>query len=269
VPLVRLDGCDLHYTLIGPPEAPVVLLLHGLGSSGDDWALQATALAERYRVVTVDLPGHHRSPRPHGWMSIGGMAAEVTRLLGALSLDRVHVVGLSLGGCVALALAIRRPAQVQSLVLVNTFAQLRPGGPRAALRGAGRLLLALAAPMPVLARYVAREAFPGADQAPLRQAAAARLAQNSRRSYLGCLAAVLAFDVRRQLGDIGCPTLVVAGDRDRTVPHAAKVLLARSISGARLAVVEDSGHVTQYDQPVVFNALLLEHMDRVASMLAR
>ena len=266
MPVVRLDGSDIHYTITGPDGAPVVLLLHGLGSSGDDWSFQTPVLAGRYRVLAVDLPGHHRSTPAPGRTSIARMAAVVLRALDALSVDEAHVVGLSLGGCVALTLAIEAPSRVRSLVLVNTFARLRPSGPRAALRGAGRLLLALAAPMPVLARYIAAESFPGIDQEALRQRATARLAQNSRRRYVSCLAAALAFDVRDRLGAIRCPTLVVAGTRDATVPHAAKELLARSIPEARLSLVEGAGHVTPCDRPEAFNALVLEHLERVESM---
>src|SRR5207237_6369358 len=101
-------------------------------------------------------------------------------------------------------------------------------------------------PMPVVASYVAREAFPREDQSPLREAAIARLAANPRRQYLASLAALARFDVRRRLGEIHCPTLIVAGERDTTVALAAKQALAESIPGARLAVVGHSGHVTPH-----------------------
>jgi len=244
----------------GPAGAPVVALLHGLGSCGDDWAPQVPALVERYRVLAIDLPGHHRSSRPRGALSIARMATEVDALLDRLAIERAHVVGLSLGGCVALALALTAPARVRSLVVINAFARLRPSGAREALRGAGRVLLALAAPMPLVAAHVARGAFPRADQATLREAATARLAANRRRHYLACLGALMRFDVESRLDEIRCPTLVVAGALDVTVPLAAKEALARSIPGARLCVVGDSRHVTHYDQPAAFNRLLLEHL---------
>jgi len=250
----------IYYTITGPADAPLVVLLHGLGSCADDWAPQISALRD-YRVLTLDLPGHHRSARPRGPLSIAGMAANVEALLDRLAVARAHVVGLSLGGCVAIALALDAPARVRSLVLVNAFAHLRPAGVRGALRGAGRLALALAAPMPLVARYVAGEAFPRAEHAALRTAAMARLAANSRRHYLACLAALVRFDVRDRLAAIRCPTLVVAGDSDATVPLAAKDAVARTIPGARLTVVRDSGHVTPCDAAAAFNRLLLEHLE--------
>ena len=261
MPLARVDGTDLHYTLDGPAGAPVVMFLHGLGSSGDDWAHQTAALAD-YRVITVDLPGHHRSPHSGRRLSIDAMAGTMDRLLSALGIEHAHMVGLSLGGVVALALALRAPDRVASLVLVNAFAQLRPAGLRAAARGAARVAMAVLAPMPWLAALVAREAFPSPHQAALRERAALRLAANSRRVYLGCLAALLRFDARARLGSVRCPTLVVAGERDRTVPLAAKSFMAAAIPGARLEVVPDSGHVTAYDQPEVLNRLIRDHLAR-------
>ena len=104
----------IYYSLAGPAGAPVVLLLHGLGSCADDWAPQIAALAPRYRVLAVDLPGHHRSARPRGAPSVARMAADVEALLDRLAIPRAHVVGLSLGGCVALALTLHAPTRVRS-----------------------------------------------------------------------------------------------------------------------------------------------------------
>lgn len=254
----------MYYTLTGPTDAPAVVLLHGLGSSGDDWTHQVEALAS-YRVLAVDLPGHHRSARPPGRLSVEGMAGRVEALLGGLGIERAHVVGLSLGGCVALALALRAPDRLRTLTVVNGFAHLRPSGLRAAARGAGRVALALVAPMTLLGAYVAREAFPRPEDDVIRRAVTARLAANQRRHYLESLAALMQFDVRAQLGQIRCPTLVVAGAEDTTVPFSAKALLARAIPGARLEVIERSGHVTQYDQPGAFNRLLLAHLSLARS----
>src|SRR6185436_656263 len=114
---------ELYHTRVGPPDAPVVLLLHGLGACADDWSLQIGALSANYRVLTVDLPGHRYSSLAPGAASIRAMASEVTQLLDLLAIEAAHVVGLSLGGCVALALAIHASTRVNSLVLVNTFAR--------------------------------------------------------------------------------------------------------------------------------------------------
>jgi 3-oxoadipate enol-lactonase len=162
---------------------------------------------------------------------------------------------------VALSLTLDHAVRVRSLTLVNTFARLTPAGPRGALRMLARLGLLACAPMRVVAAHVAHGLFPRPEQRELYLAAVASLGGNSRRTYLASIRGLASFDVRRRLGEVRCPTLVVAGDRDTTVPLTPKRLLQQSIPGAELRVVSDSGHVTPYDQAALFNALLLGFVD--------
>jgi 3-oxoadipate enol-lactonase len=189
------------------------------------------------------------------------MARDVAALLERLGEPAAHVVGLSLGGCVGLTLALDRPELVRSLTLVNTFARPAAAGPRGALRLATRLGLLACAPMRVVAAHVARGLFPRPEQQALYRAAVASLAGTRRLTYFASLLGLLTFDERSRLGDIRRPTLVIAGDRDTTVPLVCKQALQRSIPGAELVVVSDSGHVTPYDQASRFNALLLGFLD--------
>ncbi len=256
---------SLHHTLHGS-GAPLVLL-HGLGSSADDWELQVPAFSQHHTVVTLDLRGHGRSlpPGQRPAFTIPQMADDVAALIESLPHPHTsaHVLGLSLGGCVALALALRHPQRVRSLVLVNTFARLQPAG----LRGVGRMLRRLwlfaTAPMPRLAAYIAQGLFPKPEQAPFREAAVARLGRNSKAHYWAAMRAVTAFDLRPQLSQVRCPTLVIAGDRDQTVPRAAIDALRRGIPGAQFALVPDSGHATPYDQTEIFNRLVLDFLGGV------
>jgi 3-oxoadipate enol-lactonase len=236
------------------------VFLHGLGSSADDWSQQVPAVAADYRVLLVDLPGHGRSALPRGRLTVGRMAAALEALLLDAGEEPAHVVGLSLGGCVGLALALQAPAQVRSLTLVNAFARLRPAHGGAALRMALRGLLVAAAPMSAVGALVARTVFPRPEQDALRDLVAARLARTSRRAYAGAMAALARFDVRDALAGVRCPTMVVAGVDDATIGIEAKDALARAIPGARWVVVPGSGHVTNVDQPAVFNAALREFL---------
>ena len=250
-------GPGLYHEVCGAgPDT--VLLLHGLGSSGADWQLQVPVLvAAGYRVLTLDLPGHGRSPAPREALTIEGMARAVAGLLEGLGVGPVHVVGLSLGGCVALRLALDQPERVRSLVLVNTFARLRPAGLRGVGRGLTRLALLTAAPMPVLASFVARGLFPRPAQRPLYEEAAVRLARNARRSYWAALRAIARFNVLHRLPEVRCPTLVVAGDRDQTVARSAALRLRQGIPGAHFRLMADSGHATPIDQAEAFNEMVV------------
>ena len=249
----------LHHTL-GGRAGPRVVLLHGLGSSSADWPEQQAALHARHRVVAVDLPGHGGSPLPPGRLTIEGMARDVAALLAREGEEPAHVVGLSLGACVALRLALQSPARVRTLTLVNPFARVQPAGPGDVARLALRLLLLGTAPMETVAAHVARRLFPWPEQRALYDSAVASLAATPRRAYLAAMRALARFDARGQVAAIRQPTLIVAGDRDTMVPLAAKTTLAAAIPGARLLVIPASGHATPHDQPAAFNRALLEFL---------
>jgi 3-oxoadipate enol-lactonase len=258
---VALTDRLLHHTLCGHSGPPVVLL-HGLGSSSADWPAQHAVLEPRYRVVAVDLPGHGDSPLPDGTLTIERMARDVTALLERLDAGPAHVLGLSLGACVALRLALATPGYVRSLTLVNPFARLRPSGPVDVARLALRLVLLGMTPMDTVAIHVARRMFPWPEQRALYEAAATSLAATPRRAYFAAMRALARFDARGQVAAIRRPTLIVAGDRDTSVPLAAKIALATAIPCARLLVVPASGHATPHDQPEAFNRALLEFLAR-------
>ena len=255
--LAALTDPPLHHTLCG--AGPLVVLLHGLGSSAADWPSQHAALEGRYRVVAVDLPGHGGSPLPSGSLTIERMARDVAALLARLD-GSAHVVGLSLGACVALRLALQAPARVRSLMLVNPFARVRTTGPGDLARLALRLLLLGTAPMDTVAAHVARRLFPWPEQRALYEAAVASLGATPRRGYAAAMRALARFDARGQVAAIRRPTLVVAGDRDTVVPLDAKLRVGAAIPGARVEIVPGSGHATPYDQPAAFNRLLLEFL---------
>src|SRR5207247_9279440 len=158
------------------------------------------------------------------------------------------------------ARAPRAPARVRSLTLVNAFARLAPPDAAGGLRMLARLVLLGVAPMSVVAAFVARGLFPEPQQAHLYRLAVASLGRTSRWTYLASIGALVAFDARARLDRVACPTLVVAGERDRTVSLASKAALGRDIPGARVELVPDSGHVTNRDQPTIFNRLVLDFL---------
>jgi pimeloyl-ACP methyl ester carboxylesterase len=258
MPFFACEDFQLRYEMCGT-GTPVVFL-HGLGSCADDWALQVPVFAQHYRALTVDLRAHGCSHFT-GALRVEQMALDVAALLAHLDVAPAHIVGLSMGGCAALALALHHPARVRSLTLVNTFARYQPAGAGGLWRGVHRLWLLRFRPVREVAEFVAAGLFPKPEQGVLREAAIASLSRNSRATYWAALHAIRRFDVRAKLGAIRCPTLVVLGDRDRTVPRAAGELLTRSIPGAHKLVLADSGHASPMDQPEAFNAAVLAFIE--------
>jgi 3-oxoadipate enol-lactonase len=253
----RLVFYQLHEAN-GPPRSPVVLL-HGLGSCGDDWELQLPALSPGRRILAADLRGHGRSARADRAFAIQDLAQDVAALSRHVELGKAHWVGLSLGALVALQAAVAFPEQVLSLTLVNGFARLKVRW-ASALSGSGRIALLMTGRMDWMGRWVARSLFPGESQGELRKLAAMRIGGNDRGSYVRTLLAVAGFDVRRDLHRVTQPSLVVAGAADRIVPMAAKTALARGLPNARLEVFPDSGHATPIDSAPAFNRLLIDFL---------
>jgi pimeloyl-ACP methyl ester carboxylesterase len=253
---------NLHYSLYSPNQTDTVLLLHGMGSAGDDWLLQLPALEPHYRVLAPDSRGHGKSPKPAGPYSIALMAEDVTALLDELHIETAHVVGLSMGGAIAQQLAINQPKRVRSLTLVNTFARVRPAGLDGFQRFFKRIWALQFGTMRDLGEPVITNLFPKPEHAEVRRIGIERFLENntSKQVYMSVLRCVVSFDARRQLSRITAPTLVVAGDRDRTVPMICKQELARSIPNAHLVVIPDSGHATPIDQHERFNEVLLDFL---------
>ena len=259
MPDLIVNHLRFHFEESGSGDA--LLFLHGLGSCGQDWVLQIPTFCERFHVIALDLHGHGQTDKPRWRVSIAKMTADVAYLLDALGIRRTHVVGLSMGGCVAQQLALDDPARVCSLTLVNTFARFDMGSPSNAIPLVARMGVLGLLGLPAQARFVAARLFPKPEQAQMRTLAAQRIASNDMMTYIRLLLAISAFDVTHRLSEITCPTLVIAGDRDTTVPLRAKKLVAQHVPGARFELVADSGHATPIDQAEVFNRLVLEFVE--------
>ncbi len=254
----------IFYEIHRPREEEFVSItfLHGLGSCGEDWILQLPVVTGDYAVLTVDLPGHGRSSKQSTWPRISFFADDVADLIRTLGLGPTHVVGLSLGGAVAMQLALDYPEAVRSLTLVNTFAKLHSGS-SGFFRKLVRIGFVALGRMDQVGQWVAEGLFPEPDQELLRQAAAERIASNPRGAYLRAIWAATRFDIRDRLHEINAPTLVVAGELDQTVSMEAKKELAGNIPGAHLVVIPDSGHATPLDAVEEFNRTLLEFLSKL------
>lgn len=250
------ETTGIHYRDGIPNGSPCVVLLHGLGATGDCWGYQVPALAGAgYRVIVPDLPGFGRSPW-NGTCEVADMARSVAGHLEHLGVSRANVAGISMGGTVALQLALDRPDLVERLVLVSTFARLQPTKPSGWLVFGFRLFLVRFVGMDSQARAVAARLFPGEEQEELRRSFVEQFMQADPRAYRAAILALGRFDQSRRLGEIKAPTLVVTGTEDRTIdPGNQEKLLA--IPGSRHLVIAGAGHGLIADHPDEFNRALL------------
>ena len=258
MPTLSINSAEIHYQASGAGYP--VLLLHGLGSCSEDWWLQTPVFEQHFRVVRPTLRGHPPSSLIRGPITIYTLAADVARLLDALDIERAHVVGLSLGGAIAQVLASDFPDRVKRLVLVNTFAHLRPTTPHEAYTLARRVVVSRFFPPTTASKVVAHDLFPRPDQTALRDLALQRAGTNDAVSYRQLINTIRRFDGRAQLTRIQAATLIVSGDRDVVVPHGCQQQLVRGIARVRWHIVPDSGHATPIDQPEEFNRVVVEFL---------
>lgn len=254
-------SCHIHYLDDNSSSPNPVLLLHGLGANSQSWLMQTPALHQAgFRTIAPDAPGFGQSTYPGGRASIQSFTEPITALVEALKLSSLSVVGISMGGTMALQFALDNPQLVFRLVLVNTFARLNVTHPRMAPYFLMRFILVHTLGIPTQARAVAKRIFPYPDQEILRQGLIEQVLQADPRAYRAAMRALARFNVQDRLGEIACPTLVITGERDTTVPMLNQQQLARGISNARQVVIPDAGHAVTVEKPDVFNQVLVEFL---------
>ncbi len=254
-------GSSVHFAESNPTGDPPVILLHGLGSAGESWQFQFEPLAALgFRVVAPDIPGFGWSPWPGGPVTIPRFAELISKFMHGIGTVPAHVVGISMGGTIALQLALDHPSLVRSLVLVNTFARLRPQAVRVGewFYFIARMILVRLGGVERQADMVARRIFPHPEQEEHRETLKRHIRQADPKVYRGAMGALMRFDVRERLNEIRVPTLVITGEADTTVAPAVQEELVRGIPTARHVVIPAAGHAVIVDSADAFNKVLVD-----------
>ncbi len=245
-------------------SGPALLALHGFTGSTAAWDLHAPALAERHRLLLVDLPGHGRTHLPDPDLAtVERSAADLAELLLDLAAAPADVLGYSLGARIALRLAIDHPEVVARLVLESPSAGIANPDDRAARRAADAALAdrivqggitAFVDEWEQNAVFASHAALPPER---VRRIRAMRLANDPAGLAASLRAAGQGAMVplHDRLADVAAPTLVIAGALD-TVSRPRAEQVAAGITGARLEIIEDAGHTPHDEQPEAFARLV-------------
>ena len=244
-----MTAVRVHHVESGRPDGPAVVLAGSLGSTLEMWDAQVARLAERFRVVRVDHPGHGGSPRA-AFDGMAGLAREVLAAAGAASFS---FVGLSLGAAVGLQLALDVPDRLERLVVASAaprFATRESWHERAnTVRERGLEAIVDAT--------MERWFTPDFDDV---QRFREMFLSTDAEGYARCCDALRDWDVGGRLDGVRVPTLAIAAADDPSTPPDRVSAIAGEIPGARLAEVPDARHLVNVERPDVFNALLLEHL---------
>jgi pimeloyl-ACP methyl ester carboxylesterase len=257
VPVARVavePGVELAIEIRG--RGPALLCVHGFGGAKEDFADHFDALAEHWRVITVDLRGHGDSDAPPDGSSytLDRLARDVEAVADAVGADTFRLLGHSMGGMVARRVVLDHPERVEALVLMSTAAG-PPAGLDAELVDWGAALALV--DWSELTRVLD-------EVAPLRTAAYQRVV-DERAGFADFIAwkwsrvappmwAALAPQIAREpvdlerLRSVTCPTLVIVGELDAGF-YDGSLAVADAVPGSRLAVIGDAGHHPQFEQP--------------------
>ncbi|MCU1503621.1 MAG: putative hydrolase [Ilumatobacteraceae bacterium] len=259
------DGIRLHYEALGRRSAPAVLMIQGLGADKHGWDLQRSLLALRYRVVALDNRGSGRSDKPFSSYSLEQMADDAIAVLDDLGIDRAHVVGASMGGAIAMLLALRHPHRVASLVLACTAGRhhawrrelLESWASAATERGMGAM--ASEAARWVIGPRSFRRLMPVFGW--LGPFGLGR----PTHAFAAQVHAILAHadTTAAQLGEITAPALVIVGNQDILTPRGDSEELAERLPNAELVVISGAAHGLMVEHASTFNMVLFEFLHRI------
>jgi len=255
MPFADRPGARIWWDQSGTGDPVLLIMGHAYGA--DMWHRTAPELAASYRVIRFDNRGVGRSSDPPGPYPVPLMAQDALAVLDAAGVGSAHVYGVSMGGFIALQLALDHPGRVRSLILGCTAASAA-GAARGALLTQVRSLVPAAALNRMAWTMLYGPGTPAGRRAEDQQIV--RRTRCSGRGRRGQLTGAASFDVTGRLAEIRIPALVMHGARDRIVPAANAQQLADGIAGARLVVFPDAGHVYITDVPDPANQEVLHFL---------
>jgi 3-oxoadipate enol-lactonase len=257
---IKTRTITTNYELTGPKDAPVVVLSHSLGCNLHMWDPQAAVLEADRQVLRYDTRGHGGSDVPAAAYTLDELVADAVALLDALAIPIVDFVGLSMGGMIGQGLALQGADRLRRLGLCDTSAQM-PAASQPLIQD--RIDLARTRGMAALVdSTLARWFTPGYLQrkGPGVDMIRTIFLTSPAQGYIGCTEAIRRLDYLDQLPRIAASTLIMVGADDPGTPVSASEAMHARIPGSRLVVIPSASHLSNVEQPEVFNRHLLEFL---------
>jgi 3-oxoadipate enol-lactonase/4-carboxymuconolactone decarboxylase len=253
MPFATRDGIRLYWKLDGAADKPALVLLNSIGTDMSLWDTTLPHLLPAFRLLRIDTRGHGASDAPDGDYSLAVLAQDVLAVMDGAGIDRAAVAGVSLGGMIAMQVALEAPERMSALALVCTSATMDSAAWAdriAKVRAEGTGAIADL----VMGRFLSpsfTRTNPGIAEG-LRDA----LIAMSDAGYAGCGAAIRDMTVFDHLSFITVPTLIVAGDRDTSTPYAGHGDRLAAAIGHGQVVHLDAAHLAPVESPAALASAL-------------
>lgn len=239
-------------------SGPVLVLLHPVGLDRTFWSGLPEVLAERFKVLVPDLPGHGESPDCATYTRMDQYAADVIGFINDLGCEQVTLVGNSFGGMIAQEIAATRPTLVHRLVLCASPGLITGQLTEVSL---ARAKTAIEEGMePLLDSTLSRWFTQGFQRSDTVYRVRERLLRDQPGNWAAAWVAMSTHDAQRRLAAATMPALVVAGGVDAATPLAMKMDLARALPDSRLVVLPDAPHMMQLERPQAFRRVLSDYL---------
>ncbi len=260
MPKLNANGINLYYELHGPADADVLVLSNGILMSTASWVYQTPVLSKHYRVLLYDCRGQWQSDHPQGPYSMEQHADDLAALLDGLGISQAHIGGISYGAELSLAFALKYPERARSLILSSVVSQIDP-----VLRGVGESWLETARCKDANLFFHATYPFNFgprwiAANKSLLDAARSRYTTLDFDAVVNLCEAFLKIDMTTELHRIKTPTLLMVGEEDILKPRKYADIIAAEMPQAEYVIVPRAGHALSWEQPEVFNSLVLGFM---------
>ncbi len=236
-------------------NGPPLLLLHGVGASGNSFLFNLPVLSKQYRCLSPDLPGYGGSSMPPRFMTIPALAATLFDVLDLLGLKEARIFGHSMGAVLAAEMALLQSGRVPRLVLEGPVGARRDSSDRA-----GGTLLRWIRDDGIPRLKTLDEARLIAEKVDEQFIELANVDLERSRGFLNSVAALAGHDGFARAGGVRCPTLVLWGEHDRMVPSAEAADWANAIPGATRHIFAGVGHCPHFEAMQQFHELLLKFL---------
>lgn len=256
----------IDYLSMGSRDRPLLLMLHGIGGAAECFMPQLQAFSGDFHAVAWNMPGYGTSP-PQRSAGFTSLAAAVKDLVDELGAPAAHLVGHSIGGMIAQQFVADYPGKTSSLTLVATSAAFggRDGNFQKRFIADRLGPLDRGATMRELADAIVDSLIGENPDRETIKLAYRSMAAVSEAAYRANMELLVTFDLRKKLGDIRVPTLLVAGEKDTNAPPAVMEKMGSFIPGARFHCISGAGHLINLEQPAAFNRLLRNFLQSVAN----